>query len=246
MEDWNEFGELKENIGPVPTGNAPPAGGVQGVNIRPGPAPAADLGTSPNSRKSPDFDEKPSESQGVSSLLDKSNMIALPGAAEIAERNKAKSTAASTSSPIDEPPKVESMTSAPAEKQASINFAQEKMAKEHPSVDHLSAPPSAVQSGTATPEPELATEAEKVDAELAPSTSPSTEAEAASRKHRGSDVREAPIEEIRKIESESALQEEEDEEDGTKEVTKGVESVDVKDGNDESVSKVDGPEVMQQ
>ena len=232
IEEWNEFGELKENIGPVPTSNAPPAGGVQGVNIRP-----ADLGTSPNSRKSPEFDTKPSESEGPSSLLDSSNMVALPGAAEIAERNKAKSPSSST--PIDESAKVETMRSAPAEKHASINFAQEKMAKDHPSVDHLSAPASAVHSGTASPD--LQPESET---ELKPTESAPAEPEAAARKHRGSDVREAPIEEIKKIESESALQEE-DEEDETKEVTKGVEGVDVKD-KDESVTKVDGPEITQQ
>ena len=232
VEEWNEFGELKDNIGTVPSSNAPPAGGVQGVSIRP-----ADLGTSPNSRKSPEFDTKPSESEGPSSLLDKSNMVALPGAAEIAERNKAKSR--STSSPIDEPANAETTASAPAEKQASINFAQEKMAKEHPSVDHLSAPASAVHSGAASPDLKPEPEAELAKTESAPAEPP-----AAARKHRGSDVRDAPIEEIRKIESENALQEE-DEEDETKDVTEGVESVDVKD-KDESVTKFDGPEIMQQ
>jgi hypothetical protein len=223
VEEWNEFGELKENIGDVPTSNAaPPAGGVGGVNIRP-----TEPGTSTFSRaKSPESEPKPSESTGPSPLLDKSNMVALPGAAEIAERNKAK--VASTSSPLDEPAEVETMSSAPDEKQASINFAKEKIGREHPSVDHLSAPASAVHSGTASPEPEA-------DVEPVP---------AAARKHRGSDVRDAPLEEIRRIESENALQEEDEEEDETEEVRKRVEGVEVKDG--EHVTKADGPEIVQQ
>ena len=214
MEEWNEFGELKENIGPVPASNAPPAGGVQGVNIRP-----ADPDKSRT--RSPEFDTKPSESMGPSPLLDKSDMVALPGAAEIAERNKAKST----SPPIDGPAKVETMSSAPEEKQQSINFAQEKMAKEHPAIDHLSAPASAVQSGTATPEPE------KEPAAAAATSGPIEPVAVqplSERKHRGSDVVDAPPEEIKRIESESALHEEE-EEDETTEVTKAVESADLKD-----------------
>jgi hypothetical protein len=160
-------------------------------------------------------------------------MVALPGAAEIAERNKAKPAA--TSSPIDEPVKAETMSSAPDEKQASINFAKEKIGREHPSVDHLSAPASAVHSGTATPEPEA-------EAEPAPVTPAPSEA----RKHRGSDVRDAPLEEIKRIESENALQEEdeEDEEDQTEEVRKGVEDAELKDS--EHVTKADGPEIVQQ
>lgn len=186
-----------------------------------------------------DFDTKPSESEGPSSLLDTSNMIALPGAAEIAERNKGKSPP--ILKPADEPGKAETMNSAPAEKHTSINFAQEKMAKDHPAVDHLSAPASAVHSGAASPDLKPETKAET---ELEPAPSAPAETEAATRKHRGSDVREAPIEEIKKIESESALHEE-DEDEETKEVTEGVESVDVKD-KDESVTNVDGPEIMQQ
>lgn len=213
MEEWNEFGELKENIGPVPASNAPPAGGVQGVNIRP-----ADPDKSRT--KSPEFDTKPSESMGPSPLLDKSNMIALPGAAEIADRNKAKST----SPPIDGPSKAETMSSSPEEKQQSINFAKEKIAKEHPAVDHLSAPASAVQSGTATPEPEE----EPAAAAAAAPIEPIIARPLSERKHRGSDVVDAPPEEIKRIESESALHEE-DEEDETAEVTKAVESTELKD-----------------
>ena len=212
MEDWNEFGELKENIGPVPASNAPPAGGVQGVSIRP-------VDPDKSRTKSPEFDPKPSESMGPSPLLDKSNMFALPGAAEIAEMNKAKST----SPPIDELAKVETVSSPPEEKRQSINFAKEKIAKEHPGVDHLSAPASAVQSGTATPEPEE----EAAVAEAAP-IEPVKAQPLSERKHRGSDVRDAPPEEIKRIESESALHEE-DEEDETAVVTKAVESTELKD-----------------
>ncbi|EGP92148.1 uncharacterized protein MYCGRDRAFT_98669 [Zymoseptoria tritici IPO323] len=61
VEEWNEFGELKENIGPVPAHNAPaPAGGPVGVNT----APPLSHNAGPR--------------------------IALPGAAEIAAIQKAK------------------------------------------------------------------------------------------------------------------------------------------------------------
>jgi len=57
-------------------------------------------------------------------------------------------------------------------------------------------------------------------------------------------VRDAPIEEIRRIESENALQEEDEEdEDETEGVRKGVETADLKDS--EHGTKVDGPEIVQ-
>ena len=69
--------------------------------------------------------------------------IALPGAAEIAARNNP----LPKSSPEDAV-KPETMTSAPAEKEKSINAAAAAAGSK---VDHLSAPPSAIPSGTATP-----------------------------------------------------------------------------------------------
>jgi len=70
--------------------------------------------------------------------------IALPGAAEIAARNNP----LPKSSPEDAV-KPETMTSAPAEKEKSINAVAAAAAGSK--IDHLSAPPSAIPSGTATP-----------------------------------------------------------------------------------------------
>ena len=111
-------------------------------------------------------------------------MVALPGAAEIAERARQENqkkglqptSPGLSADPIDQPLRFEAMSSAPEEKERSINFAKEKFGKEHPGVEHLSAPASAVHSGTGTPEPERATEAET---EVVP---------LAERQHRGSEI----------------------------------------------------------
>lgn len=73
-------------------------------------------------------------------------MRPLPGAAEIAARNNP----LPKSSPEDAV-KPESMTSAPVEKEKTINAAKAALGTESRKVDHLSAPPSAIQSGTQTP-----------------------------------------------------------------------------------------------
>lgn len=89
MEEWNEFGELRENIGPVPAGNvAVPKGGPVGVQTAPAlshnitPAAAGTSATAKSAAPAP-----VSRSQG----------IALPGAAEIAARSKKSSPPASAS-----------------------------------------------------------------------------------------------------------------------------------------------------
>ena len=180
IEEWNEFGELKENIGPVPTSSAAPSSGRQGVNIRP-----VSHGSPPETDGAIDIPHP-----NAYALVDESSRVALPGAAEVAERS------ASKSPPIlaKDPPAIESITSASANKEKTINAAKE-IAAHHPSLDHLSAPASRIQSGHATPQTEPASGADIV----AQATQ--------GRTHRGSEVKEAPIEEIRKLESESALQE---------------------------------------
>ncbi|KAI6870159.1 hypothetical protein KC338_g2771 [Hortaea werneckii] len=148
VEEWNEYGELKENIGPVPAHNKAPAGGQTGVNIAPpiGVNPTATGGTA-NVTQPPIAGINKAAPAG----LDASKARALPGAAEIAAKNKAQSGTAG-SSVVDEPPKAETMTSAPAEKEQSIGDTHKKNAN----VAHISAPASALQSGTATPaEPEV-------------------------------------------------------------------------------------------
>lgn len=142
IEEWNEFGELKENIGDVPANNAASAGNVQGVNIR--PAEPAKPKAMPGNVVQQGINKAPPP------ILDDSKRRPLPGAAEIAAKNKQP-----ISNPIDEPLKAETMTTAPAEKKESINAAKE-IAKQHPSLDHLSAPASRIQSGTATPQSEPA------------------------------------------------------------------------------------------
>ena len=177
----------------MPAHTAPPSSsGVQGVNIRPTEATNA----KPTSAAG---NTKPGISKAPAPLVDRSKIVPLPGAAEMAARNKPEPP----SDPLDEPLKAETMSSAPAEKQESINAAKE-IIKDHPALDHLSAPASAIQSGTATPQPEP---------EVAPSEGVGTGRSSMERRHRGSEVFEAPLDEIRKIESENALKEEDEDED---------------------------------
>lgn len=212
VEEWNEFGELKENIGPVPANNAAPAGGQTGVNIAP-PLSVNSTATQGSAKVS-----QPPVSKAPPPLLDESKMkpIALPGAEEIAARNK-KPTSPSTFEAIN----AETKTSSPEDKKSSIEEAgKEKLnapaAAAAANIDHLSAPASRLHSGTATP---------------AQTEEPSGEASKATEKHRGSDIVEAPSEEIKKIESEMSLKEEEDEGEYTDEMaaTKGVEGLKVAD-----------------
>lgn len=207
MEEWNEFGELKENIGPVPANNAAPAGGQTGVNIAP------PLSVNPTATQGTAKVSQPAVSKAPKPLLDESKMkpIALPGAEEIAARNKA------TSPSNFEAINAETMTSSPDEKKQSIEQTKESLAAPAAGVDHLSAPASRLQSGTGTPaqveEPPAEAEAE------APAK--------AHEKHRGSDIVEAPSEEIKKIESENSLKEEAGEDEDEVAATKGVEGLKV-------------------
>ncbi|KAK5127193.1 hypothetical protein LTR85_008555 [Meristemomyces frigidus] len=151
IEEWNEFGELKDNIGPVPDSNAAPQGGQSGVNIAPPISvnPTATGGTTNVSQQLPGGINK-----AIPPLVDKSKMRPLPGAAEIAAKNEPQAA----SSLVDEPPKVETMSSAPADKEQSISEAKE-VAMSHPAIEHSSAPPSALHSDTVTPTAESAVEA---------------------------------------------------------------------------------------
>ncbi|KAK4636768.1 uncharacterized protein CLAFUR5_00851 [Fulvia fulva] len=148
VEEWNEFGELKENIGDVPAHNAAvPAGSQVGVQI------AATLNTKPSiggsASKSPVVNKAPQPT------FDKTKAIALPGAAEIAERNKAKAEAAkaeAAKSPSQlEAINPETLASSPEDKKEQHMEKAKDIGKSHPNLDHLSAPASRIQSGTATP-----------------------------------------------------------------------------------------------
>lgn len=209
MEEWNEFGELKENIGPVPANNAAPAGGQTGVNIAP------PLSVNPTATQGSAKVSQPPVSKAPPPLLDDSKMrpIALPGAEEIAARNK-QPTSPSNFEAIN----AETMTSSPEDKKSSIEEASTAKlnapAAATANIDHLSAPASRLHSGTATP---------------AQTEEPSSEASKPTEKHRGSDIVEAPSEEVKKIESETSLKEEEGEDADELAATKGVEGLKVAD-----------------
>lgn len=155
---------------------------------------------------------KPTTNTTASALYDSSSRIALPGAAEIAARSKSMSLPNKATEPPGDAPSLEKIASEPAENVAIVSSA-EIVSKDHPSLDHLSAPASAIQSGSATPRDGTAEgSAEAVDVP------------AATTKHRGSEVIEAPPEEIREVESASALTED-PAEDTTERATTGVSSL---------------------
>ena len=142
IEDWNEHDELKDNIGEVPANNAPPPGGQVGVNIAP-PLPVNPTATGGTAQIS-----KPgSVGKAPTPLVDESKIRPLPSGAE----TTAPTSKPESSSTIDDPPKVETIDSAPADKEKSINAAKEALKAHHPAIDHLSAPASRIHSGTATP-----------------------------------------------------------------------------------------------
>ena len=146
VEEWNEFGELKENIGPVPANNAAPPGGQTGISTAP-PLPVNPTATS----GSANIGQPPSSvaSKGPTPGVDESKIRPLPGTNESA--SKGPSDEPSTTRVIDEPPKPETIESAPVDKEESINAAKQALKAQHPSIDHLSAPASRIHSGSATP-----------------------------------------------------------------------------------------------
>ncbi|KXL47373.1 hypothetical protein M433DRAFT_1179 [Acidomyces richmondensis BFW] len=134
VEEWNEYGELKDNIGPVPSSNAAPPGGQTGINFAP------PLTPTPTPTAGPTKVNQPDAKKGV----------ALPGAEEIAAKNRK-----GCSDSAEAPTQTETITSVPTEKRGIIETAQKAVLSHH-GIDHLSAPPSALQSGTASPAPERA------------------------------------------------------------------------------------------
>ena len=135
-------------------------------------------------------------SKGPKPGVDESKMRPVPGASEVAAQYK---PAVPSSLAASENAQPETDTSAPNEKLQSINLAK-RLALDEKDLDHLSAPPSQIHSGTASPAPELA---EGIGSD------------SAAKSHRGSEVTEAPPEEIKKVESETAIPEAEDEGEST-------------------------------
>jgi len=206
VEEWNEFGELKEAIGPCPPAGAPVAPPALPVPVKPTATAGSSKITPP---AAPAKAPAPAHQQP----------IALPGAAEIAARNNP----LPKSSPEDAV-KPETMTSAPAEKEKSISAAAAVAGSK---VDHLSAPPSAIPSGTATPaekkdEENTTAEKAKVDHLSAPpSAIPSGTATPAEKEevkkeeidapagtHAGSKVVDAPVKDVKEVENETQIAEE--------------------------------------
>ncbi|KAK1059966.1 hypothetical protein LTR33_013021 [Friedmanniomyces endolithicus] len=146
VEEWNEFGELKENIGPVPANNAAPPGGQTGISIAP-PLPVNPTAT--GGTASIGLPPSGLVSKGPTPGVDESKIRPLHGADE--STDKSMSDNAGTTSVIDEPPKPETMESSSADKEESISAAKQALKAQHPSIDHLSAPASRIHSGSATP-----------------------------------------------------------------------------------------------
>ncbi|KAK4560795.1 hypothetical protein LTR86_005375 [Recurvomyces mirabilis] len=213
IEEWNEFGELKENIGPVPANNAAPPGGQVGVNIAPPLSinPTASAGTAKLSQPS-----TTSVNKSPAPVLDDSKQrpIPLPGAAEIAARNrKDVPSTTSTSEPaakdggegggevdvktssITDPPKPETISSAPVDKESSLNAAKEAMKSQqgHRNIEHLSAPASRLHSGTATPAEAEAEGTEEEEEDKAAETE--AEAVTATSESKAGEVADKPVEE---------------------------------------------------
>lgn len=154
---------------------------------------------SPASTSSAPVNKKPEPS------FDKSKGIALPGAAEIAARNKPQS-------PTNiEAINVETHTSSPEDKKSSIEAVKD-IKSSHPALDHLSAPASRIQSGTVTP-----AQVEEV---------PASEEK---QKHRGSDILAADAEKVKEIEKSNSLEEDPNEDAEDTEAVKGVSDLKVED-----------------
>lgn len=176
----------------MPATYTAPAGARQGVNIRP-LAP----GSPPEVETAGDMSQQHKDST-ASALVDESSRIALPGAAEMAARGNPRSPSilAAENAALHKVKSDPSETELP-EKAEPLSAAKE-VSKSHPSLDHLSAPASRIQSGTASPQIEPAADPVEVVGEPIAT---------AARQHRGSEVRDAPPEEIRKLESANALPE---------------------------------------
>jgi hypothetical protein len=234
VEEWNEFGELKENIGPVPAHNAPaPAGGPVGINT----APPLSHNAGPAAQAKIAAEEKKIADKGTDR-----ERIALPGAAEIAAMQKAK---AEEKAKRDE----EARMVAEEEKKAAEARAAEAHASEDKVVSEENSAGISIATDTTLEKKDDAPAGEnnvtsprlirfKGEQEFPLSTAT---AEEKKKEHRGSQIIDAAPEEIRKIESETSLAEVEGEdiedEEEEQATTKGVEGLKIADVEDKSTAK---------
>ncbi|SMR44845.1 unnamed protein product [Zymoseptoria tritici ST99CH_3D1] len=213
VEEWNEFGELKENIGPVPAHNAPaPAGGPVGVNT----APPLSHNAGPVAAARAAAEEKKAADKGT-----ERERIALPGAAEIAaiqkakkekaakerEKARAEDTKVEDAKPdesktddlhVEEPEVVPGTTDSSIEgKKASITIATDMAAEKDTAEKTITSPSSRTIKFKGDESPSTAEEEEKKR----------------KRQHRGSQIIEATPEEIMQVESQNSLAEVEGEDD---------------------------------
>lgn len=189
IEEWNEFGELKENIGPVPpTGAAPSTSEAKPAPIPLPVNPTATQGTA-NIRTKPGQAPK-----GPPQLVDHSKIRPLPDQAP---------SATSSLEAADEATQPETMNSSSAAKTESIQIAEANATE---TSDALQSP----RSPALTSDPNL-TVAEGI----------------AGQTHRGSNVSDAPAEEIQSVEKANAIPEAEEEDES---LSKGVEGLQTGEG----------------
>ncbi|GAB7342604.1 hypothetical protein MBLNU457_g0775t1 [Dothideomycetes sp. NU457] len=132
VEEWNEYGELKENVGPVPANNStsvPPAAaqstttttssqldGTASDPMRDAAAQAASVGLARQGKPTVLVDQ--SKFRPLNAPVDTP-----PATSTSTSTDKTSSAPAAESSSITAPPKAETMTSAPDDKAASIETA---------------------------------------------------------------------------------------------------------------------------
>lgn len=235
VEEWNEFGELKESIGPCP-----PAGAPVAPTLAP-PLPVKATATAGSAKVTP-------TPPPAAAAPAPQQPIALPGASEIAARNNP----LPKSSP-ENAAKPESMTSAPAEKEKSIATATDSK------YDHLSAPASAIVSGTATPAEKKEEEPQKepASAEEKPSkydhlsvpasavqSGTATPAEPVAVRTEAEEEKPNTSEEVKKVEGKTAVSEEETaaSTEDVESATKGVEGMQVGEGKTVGQQEAKKPE----
>lgn len=234
VEEWNEFGELKESIGPCP-----PAGAPVAPTLAP-PLPVKATATAGSAKVTP--------TPPAAAASAPQQPIALPGASEIAARNNPlpKSSPEAAAKP-------ESMTSAPAEKEKSISTASDSK------YDHLSAPASAIVSGTATPAEKKEEEQQKETASAEEKSSKydhlsvpasavqsgtATPADPVAVKTEAEKENPSTSEEVKKVEGKTAVSEEETaaSSEDVESVAKGVEGMQVGEGKTVGQQEAKKPE----
>lgn len=206
VEDWNEFGELKENIGPLP----PASAGVNTIQTTLGSlrmhdgASQAATGTSP----APAAAKGPSPTPGVDASKIKPLSSATPTPSPAPAPTETPPT--SNLAAADEATKPETMNSSSAAKTQSIRTAED----------------TATLASQADPAKGSAIAETPSQDNLAV---PATDASSTEQKHRGSSVSKASAEEIKEVEQSTAIPEAEEEESSEKPEAEALETAETED-----------------